>query len=111
MTGKGLQLDPESWTGHYFRALALYGLNRLGDAGEDAHEALRRKPDFAAAYLLLAKIHSTQRDFRALVSDLNEYLLLDPDGPDSAAAKTARKTALALIAASTGDSALARAEH
>ena len=45
VTRKGLDLAPESWTGHYYLALALLGLNRLGDAEKNVREALARKAD------------------------------------------------------------------
>jgi tetratricopeptide (TPR) repeat protein len=69
---KGLSLDPNSWRGHYYLALALFGLNRLADAEQSAQEALRRKPDFPEAQLLLSNIHSHEEDYRSLVSDLKE---------------------------------------
>ena len=69
---KGLSLDPDSWRGHYYLALALFGLNRLADAEQSAQQAFRRKPDFPEAQLLLSNIHSHEKDYRSLVSDLNE---------------------------------------
>src|ERR1700688_3531268 len=69
---KGLSLDPDSWRGHYYLALALFGLNRFADAEQSAQEALRRKPDFPEAQLLLSNIHSHEKDYRSLVSDLKE---------------------------------------
>ena len=78
---KGLTLDPDSWRGHYYLALALFGMNRLTDAEQSVRESLRRKPDFPEAQLLLAIIHNHQEDYRSVVSDLNEYLTLAPDDP------------------------------
>ena len=63
---KGLDLDPESRTGHYYLALALFGLNRLVEAENSVREALRRKTDFPEAYLLLADIHSREKDYESL---------------------------------------------
>jgi tetratricopeptide (TPR) repeat protein len=83
---KGLDLDPDSWRGHYYLALGLYGLNRLAESEKSVYEALRRKADFPEAHLLLAKIHSREEDFGSLESDLNEYLMFAPVGPDSARA-------------------------
>ena len=59
----GLNLDPESWTGHYYLGLALFGLNRLEEAENSAREALLRKADFPKAHLLLADIHSREKDY------------------------------------------------
>jgi tetratricopeptide (TPR) repeat protein len=69
---KGLNLDRDSWRGHYYLALAQFGLSRLADAEQSVQEALRRKPDFPEAQLLLANIRSHEEDYRSLVSDLNE---------------------------------------
>jgi tetratricopeptide (TPR) repeat protein len=86
----GLNLEPDSWTGHYYLGLALFGLNRLKEAEDSAREALLRKADFARAHILLADIHSREKDFDSLLNDLNEYLKLAPDGPDSGWAKALR---------------------
>jgi tetratricopeptide (TPR) repeat protein len=87
----GLNLDPASWTGHYYLGLALFGLNRLEEAEESAREALLRNADFPKAHLLLADIHTREKDYYSLWIDLNEYLKLAPDGPDSSWAKALRE--------------------
>jgi tetratricopeptide (TPR) repeat protein len=103
---KGLNLDPDSWTGHYYLGLALFGLDRLEEAGQSAREALLRKADFPSAHLLLADIHCREKDFRSLVNDLNEYLRLAPDGPDSGWAKALRDSAQRAIVESENTTAL-----
>jgi tetratricopeptide (TPR) repeat protein len=90
---RGLALDPDSWRGYYYLGLALSGLNRLADAEKSVHEALLRKTDFPEAYLLLADIHSRDEDYHSVVSDLNEYLRLAPDGPARAGANALRESA------------------
>jgi tetratricopeptide (TPR) repeat protein len=108
VTRKGLNLDPNSWTGRYYLALALLGLNRLADAENSVREALRRKTDFPQGHLLLAEIHSREQDFPSLVSDLDEYLKLSPDGPASARAKALRESAQGRMIASQGNTTLAQ---
>jgi tetratricopeptide (TPR) repeat protein len=108
VTRKGLDLDPESWTGRYYLALALLGLNRLVEAEESVHEALRSKRDFPEAHLLLAKIHSRREDYRSFVSDLNEYLKLAPDGPVSVRAKALRESVQGMMFESPSNTALAQ---
>jgi len=103
---KGLVLDPESWTGHYYLALALFGLNRLEEAENSVHEALRRKSDFPEAYLLLADIHRREEDYQSIVNDLDKYLKLAPDGPASARAKALRESAQGKLAQSQSNMAL-----
>jgi protein O-GlcNAc transferase len=105
---RGLDLAEDSWRGHYYLALALFGLNRLVEAEESAREALRLKTDFPEAHLLLAEVHSREEDYRSLVSDLNEYLRLAPDGPASAGAKALRESALGIILGSQSTTALSQ---
>jgi tetratricopeptide (TPR) repeat protein len=108
MIRKGLNIDPNSWTGHYYLGLALFGLNRLEEAEKSAREALFRKTDFPKPYLLLADIHRREEAYDSLVNDLNEYLKLSPDGPDSSWAKTLRDSAQRLISQSQSTTALAQ---
>jgi tetratricopeptide (TPR) repeat protein len=103
---KGLDLEPESWTGHYYLGLAMLGLNRTVEAEKSARDALSRKPDFPKAHILLADIHRREKDYESLLTDLNEYLRLAPDGPDSAWAKTLRESVLRVIFQSPNNSAL-----
>ena len=79
VTRTGLRLNRSAWNGHYFLAMALFGLNRLDEAEQSVREALRQKPDTVESLRLLADIHIRKRNYSALVEDLNEYLKLDPD--------------------------------
>ncbi len=108
VTRHGLDLDPDSWRGHYYLGLALFGLNRMSEAEESVREALRRKTDFPEAYLLLADIHSREENYPSLVSDLNEYLKLAPDGPAAARAKALRESVQGMMFESESNSALAQ---
>jgi len=107
---KGLDLDQDSWTGHYYLALALFGLNRMEDAAQSARETLQLKIDFPKAHLLLADIHCREKDYRLVVSDLDEYFKLAPDDPDSARAKALRAFAQGMISASQSNTDLAQSQ-
>ena len=104
---RGLELDTNSWQGHYELARALFGLNRVPEAERSAHEARTRKIDFAPLYLLLANIHIRKRDYPTLLNDLDEFLKLDPGGPMSNQARQMRQTLQRALAnahnASAGD--------
>jgi tetratricopeptide (TPR) repeat protein len=78
---KGLGLDPTSWSGHFCLGWALFGLNRLDEAEKCVREALREKTNSREAIRLLINIHAREKDYIALVNDLDEYLKLDPDSP------------------------------
>lgn len=110
VTRKGLDLAPESWTGHYYLGLALFGLNRLVEAEHSVHEALRWKTDFPEAHLLLADIHSREEDYHSLVNDLDEYLKLAPDGPASARVKALRESVRAKVSDFHNTAALAETQ-
>ncbi len=97
VTRRGLDLTPDSWKGHYYLGLALSGLNRLEEAEKSVREAIRQRSGFPEAQLLLADIHSREKDYRALVSDLDEYLKTAPDGPTSARARAIRESALRML--------------
>jgi len=106
---KGLGLEPDSWSGRYYLGLALLGLNRLEEAEGSAREALQRKADVPVVHLLLADIHTRKKDYPALVTDLNEYLRLAPNGPESDWARMVRDAAQRAILDSTTTTALAQA--
>jgi tetratricopeptide (TPR) repeat protein len=108
ITRKGLDLEPDSWTGNYYLGFALSGLNRLDEAEKYVREALRQKTNFPQAHLLLADIHRREKDYRSLVSDLDEYLKIAPDGPASARAKALRDSAQRLILESPSTTAFAQ---
>jgi tetratricopeptide (TPR) repeat protein len=105
VTRRALDLDPSSWAGHYCLAYALFQLNRLDEAEKSAREALRRKPGSADSLLLLADIHHRQRNYPALLSDLDQYLAVEPHGPAAAKVRALREQARRALATSQ-DSAL-----
>jgi tetratricopeptide (TPR) repeat protein len=106
VTRMGLDLNPDSWRGQYYLGLALSGLNRLQEAEKNLLEALRQKADFAEARLLLADIHSREKNYRALVNDLDEYLQIAPDGPAKERATALRESALRILFVSQSAAAI-----
>lgn len=106
VTRKGLDLDPTFWAGHYSLGWALLGLNRLEEAEKCAREALRWKTDSAEPHLLLADIHNREKDFLALLKDLDEYLKLDRDSPTSVKARALRDAAQRALIESQTSTAL-----
>jgi tetratricopeptide (TPR) repeat protein len=108
VTRKGLDLDPTSWAGHYSLGCALFGLNRLEEAEKSIREALHWKTDSAEAQLLLAEIHDREKDYGAVLNDLDEYLKLDPDGPTSVKVRVFRARAQQSLVESQTSTALAQ---
>ena len=107
---KALDLDPTSWAGHYCLGWALFALNRLQDAEKSVREALRWKSDSPEARLLLADIHHHQKDYPAVLKDLDEYLKLEQDSAFSAKVAALRLEAERAIVESQSSSALIQSQ-
>jgi tetratricopeptide (TPR) repeat protein len=86
---KAIELKANSWEAQFELARALYGLDNLQDAEQNAAAAATIQPDRPEIYLLLANIHGRSGNYAEFVGDLNAYLKLDPNGPQ---ADQARKT-------------------
>jgi tetratricopeptide (TPR) repeat protein len=108
VTRKGLELNPDSWSGHFYLGLALFGLNRMEDAESSIYEALRCGKEFPEAYLVLADIHGRKKDYRSLKNDLNDYLRLASDSPANARVKARLAAVQYLMVASQNATAPAQ---
>jgi tetratricopeptide (TPR) repeat protein len=87
---RGLQLNPSLWLGHYELGRAHFQQHNLADALTSAEQARQLAPNVPIIYRLLSNIHLKQRDYPALLADLNTYLTLDPDSPAGLRAKQLR---------------------
>jgi tetratricopeptide (TPR) repeat protein len=86
----GLQLNPNFWLGHYELGRALLNERRLPEAALSASQARLLAPNAPVVYRLLSNIHLAQKDFPALIEDIDAYLALDPDSPAGVRAKELR---------------------
>ena len=89
----GLEHDPGSALGKVVLGWTQFALNRHAEAERSAQQALFRKANLPEAYYLLAQIHHAQHNSSAVVADLQSYLLLDPNGPESNDARALLVTA------------------
>jgi tetratricopeptide (TPR) repeat protein len=105
---KGLDLDPTSWSGHYYLGAALIGLDRMDEAEENINEALREKTNFPAAVRLLISIHAQEKKYDALLKDVDAYLKLDPDSPTGIRVRSLRASVERLLRESEDTTALAQ---
>jgi tetratricopeptide (TPR) repeat protein len=80
---EGLEAQPDDWRGYYALARIFLGLGQLKDAEKNGYETTKRKADFPGLYLILANIHMQLRNNEAVLDDVNAFLKLDPDGPNS----------------------------
>jgi tetratricopeptide (TPR) repeat protein len=87
---QGLALNPRSWQGQY--ALGKMELSRDHEdvALALAQQAAAIAPNQPVVYRLLAVIHLRQKNYAALLADLDAYLQLDPDSPAGLRAKDLR---------------------
>jgi tetratricopeptide (TPR) repeat protein len=91
MTRHGLELSPNSWFGHYQLGRILFTEAKVTDAEKSAQQARSLAPNVAIIYRLLSNIHLSQKNYPALVQDLDAYIKLDPDSPAGVRAKEIRK--------------------
>jgi tetratricopeptide (TPR) repeat protein len=83
----GLELNPNSWQVHYELSRFEVLKGNLSAAQEMAQKARLLAPQKPAVYHLLAVIHQRQKDYSAMLDDLEAHIQLDPDGPTGVWAK------------------------
>lgn len=91
MTRHGLELSPNSWYGHYQLGRILFTENKVAEALKSAEQARSLDPNALIVYRLLSNIHLSQKDYPALIQDLDAYIKLDPDSSAGVRAKEIRK--------------------
>jgi tetratricopeptide (TPR) repeat protein len=95
---KGLEKDKDSPEGRVVLGMTLLRQHRLDEAEQSAHDALRRKPNFAEAFLVLSDVYAQRGEFRAQLEELDIYLKMLPSGLDAGPVRQAREMALKNIA-------------
>lgn len=91
MTQHGLELSPNAWFGYYQLGRILFAQNKIADAQKSAEQARSLSPGSAIIYRLLSNIHLSQKNYPALLEDLDAYIKLDPDSPAGLRAKEIRE--------------------
>ena len=87
---QGLALNPHSWQGQFAVGELEAGRGHLESALAAAEQAAALASAQPVVYRLLAVIHLRQKDYPALLADLDAYLRLDPDSPAGLRAKELR---------------------
>jgi tetratricopeptide (TPR) repeat protein len=90
MIRRGLELSPNFWLGHYELGRACLSENNLADAKKAGEQARSLMPHAAIIYRLLANIHMREKDYPALLADIDMYLKIDPNGAADVHAKEMR---------------------
>jgi tetratricopeptide (TPR) repeat protein len=91
---EAVKLEPHSWRANHELASALHGLDQGEEAEASALQALRAEPENLQTILLLANIYLRNRNFTALIKDLDTYLELAPEGPYADQARRMRAQVL-----------------
>lgn len=91
---QGLKLNPNFWRAHYELGRELLKQSRLSEALVFAEEASLLGPSVPLVYLLHCNIHLLQKDYPALLDDLDTYITLDPGSPAGLRAKELRAQVL-----------------
>jgi Carboxypeptidase regulatory-like domain/Tetratricopeptide repeat len=90
MIRRGLELSPNFWLGYYELGRACLAQNHLADAKKAGEQARSLMPHAAIVYRLLANIHMREKDYPALLADIDAYLKIDPNSAAGAHAKEMR---------------------
>jgi tetratricopeptide (TPR) repeat protein len=88
---RGVELNPDYWLGQYELGRALLNLDNVAEALKSADQAKSLAPSAAVVYRLLSNIHLRQRDYPALLADIDTYIKLDPDSAAGIRAKQLRE--------------------
>lgn len=104
---QGLALNPQSWPGQVELGKLEFARGHLESALEAAEKAQSLAPLQPIVYRLLAAVHLQQKNFPAAVSDLDNYIRLDPDSPAGVRAKELRAQVQQQLPASSTTAATA----
>jgi Tfp pilus assembly protein PilF len=104
---RGIELSPGFWLGYYELGRALLIDKQVPDAGKAAEQARSLAPASPLVYRLLANVHLAEKNYPALLQDLDAYIKLDPDSPAGARAKELRAQFAQKMAAQTPPTAVA----
>jgi tetratricopeptide (TPR) repeat protein len=88
---RGVELNPDYWLGQYELGRALLNLDKVAEALRAAEQAKSLAPSAAIVYRLLSNIHLRQKDYPALLADIDSYIKLDPDSAAGIRAKQLRE--------------------
>jgi tetratricopeptide (TPR) repeat protein len=88
---RGVELSPNYWLGHYELGRTLLNQEKVSEALKSAEEARSLSPGTPIIYRLLSNIHLREKDYPALLEDIDAYIKLDPNSPAGIRAKALRE--------------------
>lgn len=87
---QGVALSPDYWLGHFELGRVLSAEGKTADAAKAAEQARSLAPNEPVVYRLLTIIHLQEKDYRAAVADIDQYVKLDPNSAAGQRAKELR---------------------
>jgi tetratricopeptide (TPR) repeat protein len=90
MIRHGLEINPNAWLGHYELGRSLFMQNRIAESEKSADQERSLAPNAPVVYRLLSNIHLREKNYPALLQDLDAYIQLDPASPAGIRAKELR---------------------
>jgi hypothetical protein len=87
---RGIELSPNFWFGYYELGRALLNENDVSNAEKAGLQARSLAPNSPLVYRLLANVHLSEKNYPALLQDLDAYIKLDPSSPAGVRAKQLR---------------------
>lgn len=91
---KGLEVNNTSPEGYSLLGVVLVLENRMDEAEKSARESLLRSANFPEAHLVLSDVYASRRNFGAQLTELETFLTLEPNGPQSDRVRLVRELAL-----------------
>lgn len=82
-----LELNPNSAPAEYEMAKSFWGQGNWQKAEPHARKAIAIDKNFPLSHVVMGNIYLRRRDANAALKQFEEYLRLDPKGPESAAVK------------------------
>ncbi len=84
---QSLELNRDSAEAHYELARALWGLNKWEEAEPHVLKAIQLNKDYASPHVLMGNIYLQEENPNFALTEFQEYLRLEPQGPDAVAVR------------------------
>jgi Flp pilus assembly protein TadD len=84
---KSLELNPNSAEAHYEVGRSLWALGKWQEAEPHVRKSLELNKEFPLSHVLMGNIYLRLKNANSALTEFQEYLRLDPAGPQSTAVK------------------------
>ncbi len=84
---QSMELNRDSAEAHYELARALWGSNKWEEAEPHVRKAIQLNKDYGSPHVLMGNIYLQEENPNFALTEFQEYLRLEPQGPDALAVK------------------------